>query len=233
MLFTIADLHFSEISGKPMDVFGSRWRGYREKIIGGWTETVGENDTVIVPGDISWGLTLEEAKPDLGLLCSLPGKKIISRGNHDYWWQSLTRIRSVLAEMGGCNVSLLQNNAVETEKYVICGSRGWYYDRSKAPKSVDFNKICEREALRTEMSLKAAEALGSDKEILFFSHFPIVFGDFINRPVLEALKRHSIGRVYYGHIHGVYDVPASFSREGMTHTIISADYLDFKPLRIE
>jgi predicted phosphohydrolase len=233
LLYCIADLHLSEKSGKPMDVFGSRWTGHREKLIERWQEAVTDDDTVVIPGDISWGLTIDEALPDLMLISGLPGKKILMKGNHDYWWQSLSKIRRALEECGADSVSLLQNGAVTVGNYVICGCRGWYSDSQKAPKNADFNKVCLREAMRAELSISAGEKAAEGKEILFFCHFPVIFGDFVNRPLLEVIEKHGIKKVYYGHIHGVYNIPQTVSRNGISYTLVSADYLNFRPLRIE
>ena len=232
MIYCIADLHLSEKSDKPMDVFGSRWNGYREKLISRWNETVSPGDTVVVPGDISWGTALDEALPDLMLISSLPGNKIIMKGNHDYWWQSLSKIRRALAENKAESVFLLQNGAYIVEDKVICGCRGWYSDSKKAPRSADFGKICLREAARAEISLSQGEKTADGREILFFCHFPVVFGDFINRPLLDVIKKHGVKRLFYGHIHGVYNFPQTVNRDGISHTVVSADYLNFTPLRI-
>ncbi len=233
-LYCIADTHLSQSVPKPMDVFGHRWTGYTEKLIRGWNAVVGEKDTVILPGDISWGLSLEEAAEDLRLIHRLNGKKIIGKGNHDLWWQSEKKLKEFFAANGIDSISLLHNNAYYLEGKRICGSRGWYYDPKSSPEGADPEKIAAREVIRTELSIKAALALpeGQEDELVAFFHFPPVYRDFVCRGIVELLKQYGITRCYYGHIHGVYDLPASLDFEGITMTMVAADYLNFIPLRI-
>ena len=233
-VYCIADTHFSLAVPKPMDVFGNRWRDYHAKLTEGWNAVVGENDTVIVPGDISWGLSLEEAAEDLKLLSRLNGKKIIGKGNHDLWWQSEKKLKDFFASESIENIALLHNNAHIVENMVICGSRGWFYDPKSSPEGADPEKIAAREVIRTELSLKAAEALdpeGKLERVAFF-HFPPVFRDFVSDGMVELLKRYGIVRCYYGHVHGSYDIPRVVTYDGIDMTIVSADYLNFIPLKI-
>ena len=233
-LYCIADTHLSQSVPKPMDVFGPRWAGYTEKLIRGWNAVVGEDDTVILPGDISWGLSLEEAAADLRLIHSLNGKKIIGKGNHDLWWQSEKKLKEFFAANDIDSISLLHNNAYHLEGKRICGSRGWYYDPKSSPEGADPEKIAAREVIRTELSIKAAFALpeGQEDELIAFFHFPPVYRDFVCRGIVDLLKQYGITRCYYGHIHGVYDLPASFDFEGITMTMVAADYLHFTPLLV-
>ena len=233
-LYCIADTHLSQSVPKPMDVFGHRWAGYTEKLIRGWNAVVGEDDTVILPGDISWGLSLEEAAADLRLIHSLNGKKIIGKGNHDLWWQSEKKLKEFFAANDIDSISLLHNNAYHLEGKRICGSRGWYYDPKSSPEGADPEKIAAREVIRTELSIKAAFALpeGQEDELIAFFHFPPVYRDFVCRGIIDLLKQYGITRCYYGHIHGVYDLPASFDFEGITMTMVAADYLHFTPLLV-
>ncbi|MBQ4065650.1 MAG: metallophosphoesterase [Clostridia bacterium] len=233
-LYCIADTHLSQSVPKPMDVFGHRWAGYTEKLIRGWNAVVGEDDTVILPGDISWGLSLEEAAADLRLIHSLNGKKIIGKGNHDLWWQSEKKLKEFFAANDIDSISLLHNNAYHLEGKRICGSRGWYYDPKSSPEGADPEKIAAREVIRTELSIKAAFALpeGQEDELIAFFHFPPVYRDFVCRGIVDLLKQYGITRCYYGHIHGVYDLPASFDFEGITMTMVAADYLHFTPLLV-
>ena len=127
-LFSIADLHLSQTVNKPMDKFGSRWPNHTEKLIKRWNAVVTNNDTVIVPGDISWGISLEEALEDLLLIENLPGKKLIGKGNHDYWWGTLTKMKQFLDEHNISTIQFLYNNAYEVEDYIVCGTRGWYVE---------------------------------------------------------------------------------------------------------
>ncbi len=233
-VYTIADTHLSENVPKPMDVFGNRWRDYTAKLIKGWNAVVGENDTVIIPGDISWGLNIGEARSDLKLIASLNGKKIIGKGNHDLWWQSEKKLKDFFASEGIENIALLHNNAHLVEDIVVCGSRGWFYDPKSAPDGTDYEKISNREVIRAELSFKAAVSLDPDgkyEKVAFF-HFPPVCKDFVSRALIELMKEYGIKRCYYGHLHNQYDIPRSFDFEGIEMSIVSSDYLSFIPQKI-
>ena len=233
-LYCIADTHLSLSVPKPMDVFGSRWRSYTEKLVKGWNSVVSENDTVVIPGDISWGMTLNEAAEDLKLLDSLNGTKIISKGNHDFWWQSRQKIENLFVSSGINTIKLLHNNSYLCEDKIICGSRGWFCDPKASPENTDSVKISAREVIRTEMSIRAALELrgGRDLELIAFFHFPPVYKNFICRGIVELLHRYGIRRCYYGHVHGNYDMPQTICCENINMTLISADYLKFIPYRI-
>ncbi len=231
-IFVIADTHLSESTEKPMDIFGSRWNNWTEKLCKNWVDTVKEDDTVIIPGDISWAMTLEEAKKDFALLNSLPGNKIIGKGNHDYWWNTLRKNEEFFASEGFHTLKLLFNNSYLVENTVICGCRGWYNDDKNAPANADYGKIVAREAGRLKLSLQSAEQYGEDKKRLVFFHFPPLFNEFVCREIIDVLKEYKITECFYGHIHGKYDIPQETEFEGIKFTLISADYLDFKPCKI-
>ncbi len=227
-LFVIADLHLSITTHKPMDVFGGRWQDYQSKIEKRWRALVSKDDTVIVPGDISWGMTLDEALPDLLFLSSLPGKKIISKGNHEYWWSSAAKINTLFKENDINNIELLHNNALFAENYAICGTRGWYTE-SACPTGVDHAKIVAREAGRLKRSLEFAQKEKPDAEKLVFLHFPPVLESFVCPEIVSVLREFSVKRCYFGHIHGKYNLPRSFIHEGIEMRLISSDFLDFYP----
>ena len=235
-LFVLSDTHLSESSGKPMDIFGPRWTDYTEKIQKNWLRVVSPGDTVVIPGDISWAMTLAEAEKDLLLLGHLPGRKILGRGNHDYYWTSLSKMKTFLQQKGVENIDFLQNNAFLCDGRIVTGTRGWYACAADAPDGADFEKITARELLRLEMSLKAGEKLnaqnGGQQEMITFFHFPPVFGDYVNRAALELLKAFGVKRVYYGHIHGLYNLPFQREIEGVRFTLAAADFLNFCPLII-
>lgn len=231
-LFVIADTHLSESAEKPMDVFGSRWSSWTEKLCRNWTETVKDGDTVVISGDISWSMTLEGAKADLALLNLLPGTKIIGKGNHDYWWSTLKKNEELFVSEGYSSLKLLFNNSYLVGNTVICGCRGWYNDGKNSPANTDYGKIVAREAGRLKLSLESAKVYGADKEKLVFFHFPPVFGEFICDEIINVLKEHGIKQCYYGHIHGKYDIEQTSEHEGIRFTLISADYLNFKPYKI-
>lgn len=230
-LFILSDTHLSLSTHKPMDIFGSRWQGHTDKLIARWKETVCNSDTVIIGGDISWGISLEEAADDLRLIGSLPGKKIFLRGNHDYWWNTLSKNEAFLESEGIRGISFLQNNAIAAEGFVVCGTRGWYNDSDAAPKDSSYDKIVAREVLRLKMSLDAAKPLEGEKLVVF--HFPPVFGSYVCRELVDTLHDYQIRRVYFGHIHGKYRIPGTITFEGIEMSLTSGDFLDFRPLKIE
>ena len=237
-LYTIADLHLSADSDHPMDVFGARWQGYTQKIVKGWRAVVEDGDTVILPGDISWAMTLKEAESDFRLLNSLPGRKLLGKGNHDFWWETAAKQQRFFNEKGFDTLALLYNNAYVVEDFIVCGTRGWFLEKNQQVTvgDVDYEKIMNRESLRLKMSLDAARALKTgehaDKEILVFLHFPPVWGDFRCERFLELLREYGVKRCFFGHIHGAYTVPATTEIDGISLRLISSDYMNFAPFRI-
>jgi len=236
-VYVIADLHLStDNASKSMEVFGRRWQDYQNKIESNWNKLVTENDTVIVPGDISWALSLEDAISDLRFLNSLSGKKIIMKGNHDFWWSSVTKMKALFEKEGFDNLDILNNNALEVENYIITGSRGWFVDPSTQTKSTnaDFEKINNREVIRLKIGLDAAKALQeqTSKEIVAFFHFPPVWSGFKNDKILAMLEEYGVRRCYFGHIHGTYTSSGIFTSNNLSLRLISADFLDFIPLYI-
>lgn len=239
-LYAISDLHLStnENTGKSMEVFGSRWKDYIEKIERNWRAVVTENDTVILPGDISWAMTTAEATSDFLFIDSLPGKKIISKGNHDFWWSTVRKMNSFFEENKINSVQMLHNNAYEVEDFIICGTRGWFNDEAQqnvvAGNVVNYQKIVSREAQRLKLSLDEGKKLQaeSSKEILVFFHFPPVYNDFICRELVDVLKQYGIKRCFFGHIHGNYYMNRVTEFEEIKFTMIASDYLNFAPLPI-
>ena len=233
-VFVIADLHLAtDNSQKSMEIFGKRWNNYINKIQRNWNAIVGENDTVILPGDISWGLTTEDALQDLLWLERLPGTKVIMKGNHDFWWATVSKLTAFFKANEIKSIKLLNNNALEVEDYIVAGSRGWFTDKSmqNTDQSVDYDKIINREIIRLKMSLDAAMELKTQnrKEIIVFLHFPPVWGDFKCDQIIDLLKKYEIGRCYFGHIHGNYSFPETFEHDGIKFHMISADFIDFLP----
>ena len=233
-LYTIADLHLSLSVNKPMGIFGSRWQDHVAKIEKYWRAVVTEDDTVIVPGDISWAIDSEEAKLDFEFINSLPGKKLIGKGNHDYWWGTMSKNRKFLHDNGFSSIDFLFNNAYEVENFIICGTRGWYIDeklQNVTNKDAEYQKIVLRETARLKMSIEEAVKLCPDrtKEILVFLHFPPVFGSFVCEEMVEVLSNYGIKRCFFGHIHGIYSFPQTTEYKGIRFTLISGDYLNFVP----
>ena len=236
-IYVIADLHLDINSNeKSMEVFGARWQNYTNRILGNWKKLVGENDTVIIPGDISWGLTTQDALYDLLWIDKLPGKKIILKGNHDFWWSTVSKMKKFFCENCISSIDILNNNAFEVENYIVAGSRGWFVDKSiqSMDLNVDYDKIVNREVIRLNMSLESAKSLQNDnnKEIIAFFHFPPVWSDYCCQPIIDTLKRYDIKRCYFGHIHGCYTLNGCFEYDGIKYYMVSADYLDFIPLFI-
>lgn len=238
-IFTIADLHLSTLdsTNKSMEIFGRRWIGYTERLKSNWLKLISDSDTVIIPGDISWALTLEEAKSDLLFIDSLPGKKILGKGNHDFWWSTMKKHNAFFEECGISTISFLFNNAYETEDYIIAGTRGWYHDEesSNIPNNTDFEKLTNRETQRLKFSLEAAKKIQLEtpqKEILVFMHFPPFWNEKESSSIINMLLDYGIQRVYYGHIHGNYTVAPEFTYKNIKMSIISADYLEFIPKKI-
>ena len=235
-IFTIADLHLSTnvTTNKSMEVFGKRWKNYVEKLKQNWEALVEPTDTVIVPGDISWAMSLEEAKEDFAFLESLPGQKIIGKGNHDFWWATLSKIHAFFEENEIHSIKCLYNNALLIENTVICGSRGWFNDESLngVPENTDYDKIVNREVMRLKMSLEDGKKFPEELERIVFLHFPPVFREFRCEEILKVMKDYGVTRCFYGHIHGCYDHPSSFEDDGITYSLISADHLNFIPRKI-
>lgn len=233
-IFAIADLHLdTESQQKSMEVFGNRWKDYVYKLQKNWKNLVSEQDTVVVPGDISWALTLPQALPDLLWLHALPGQKILLKGNHDFWWSTASKMNQLFEEHHLDDFWLLNNNAFEVEDYILAGSRGWFTDSSmqNTAQEINYQKIINREVIRLRLSLEQANVLRqkSGKEILVFLHFPPIWGDFCCREILNVLREYQITRVFFGHIHSLYSIPAHFEQDGIQFHIVSADYLDFIP----
>lgn len=213
-----------------MDVFGPEWRGHASKIESSWRRLVTDDDVVLVPGDLSWAIRLEDALQDLDLIRSLPGRKVILRGNHDYWWKSLSRVRAALGT--GCTV--LQNDAADMGDLVVAGTRGWnlpggaFYDEERD------RTLYERELDRLEMSLDAAAGLASGaKPLVVMMHFP-PSEDGKGTGFTERISRSGARLCVYGHLHGLGpDSPCDFDLDGVAYLLVSADRLRFAPLELE
>ncbi len=233
MLYCLSDTHLSFTTDKPMNVFGRNWDKHEKQIEEHWRDTVKEGDTVVVAGDISWGMNFEEAREDLLFLNSLPGNKIVLKGNHDYWWATVNKMTTFFAENSINTVKILYNNAYLCENKIICGTRGWINEFGV---KTEDERIIKREAQRLELSLNAGLELkkeNPDAEMLVFMHYPPVFGGFINYDIVDVLYRFGIERVYYGHLHNVKKEQLDDEYIGIKMHLTSCDYLGFRPLLIE
>ena len=222
-IFAISDLHLSFGTDKPMNVFKG-WENHTERITANWKRLIGENDTVILPGDFSWGLKMEETLNDFAFLEKLPGKKIFIKGNHDLWWSTVKKIRTFWEQNGFKSFDLVFNSSLVAEGYAIAGTRGWFYDEKGTA------KIKQREAGRLETSLKEAEKTGLP--ILTFLHYPPVYNDCVCEEIMSVLKAHNITHVYCGHIHGAGFHNMINEYDGIKFTLISCDCVDFTPVFI-
>ena len=232
-IFVIADLHLSFNNSKPMDIFGDNWIGHEEKIRKNWIENVKEDDLVILPGDFSWETYLENTKLDFEYLNNLPGKKLLLKGNHDYWWSTLTAMRQFLKENNFTNIDFLYNNSYEFDNKILCGTRGW----SIADEEMD-KKLINRELIRLELSIKdGISKYGNDKEIIVFMHYPpITKAKMITQQeadFVQLMKKYNVKRCYFGHLHGASIADAIEGEvEGIEFKLVSADGLDFKLIKI-
>ncbi len=233
-VFVISDLHLSiNNPSKSMDVFGNRWKDYEKKIETNWQKVISDNDTVIIPGDISWASSLYTAVDDFKFLNSLSGKKIISKGNHDFWWSTVSKLNAYFKENNFDTLTILNNNAIVVEDYIISGTRGWFSDPTAQTTTnpTDYAKIINRESIRLRIALTEAKKLKSEtnKEIIAFFHFPPLWNDFCDDVTFDILEEFGIKRCYFGHIHGCYNVPESYEYRGIKLTMVSSDYLNFIP----
>ncbi len=225
-LYVIGDTHLSLSTNKPMDVFYG-WQNYMEILSENWRSKITSQDTVVIAGDVSWGLSLEESLLDFEYLQGLPGQKLLMKGNHDYWWTTRTKMESFFKEHGLDTIKILHNNSVAVEEKAICGSRGWLFEKGEAHDI----KIINREAARLEMSLKAAKP-GLEKVV--FLHYPPIYGECITAEIIDVLLKYQVKRCYYGHIHSratAYACNGIYM--GIDFQLISGDYIKFDPVLVK
>ncbi|WP_058485295.1 metallophosphoesterase [Defluviitalea phaphyphila] len=226
-IYAIGDLHLSGFVNKPMDKFGPIWENHQEEIKKNWLEIIKEEDTVLIPGDISWGMTLEEAYVDLEYINNLPGKKILVKGNHDYWWKSVSKLNSLYE-----NMYFLQNNFIPVESYAICGSRGWI-----CPNDIKFSlhdkKIYEREEKRLRLSIELANKNKYNK-IIVIMHFPPTNDKLEGSLFTNLFEEYKVEKVIYGHLHGEdsFKLGLKGYKNGIEYKLVSSDYIKFKPILI-
>ena len=233
-IYTMGDLHLSFQENKPMSIFGENWEEHEQKIKQNWQKNVKENDLVVLPGDFSWSTYLKDTEKDFEYLESLPGKKLLLKGNHDYWWTTVTSMRKYLKEKNFNTIDFIYNNAYEFENYIIAGTRGWGLNEEAEDK-----KLLKREVARLELSLKQAVQLNEnqEKEIIVFFHYPpITNNEVINNEQTEfinIMNKYDIKRCYYGHLHSISIKEAVEGKYyGIEFKLVSADSLNFKLLKI-
>lgn len=231
-IFAISDLHLSLDApyaaggslAKPMDVFGAFWRDWLPRLTANWRETVSAEDAVLLPGDLSWAMTLEQAKHDLEFIAALPGRKYIVKGNHDFWWQSLSKLKSALEP----SIIPLQHSAAEAGGFALCGNRGWLLPTHSDFRESEDRRVYERELLRLDMALAEARAMG--KPILLMLHYPPLDISGAESGFSRIIDRYPVKACVYGHIHG--NRPGAFAglRNNVAYHNCSADRLGFCPL---
>lgn len=222
-IFAISDLHLSINNPKPMSIFGPVWENYVEDIVKNWKNKVQEEDTVLLAGDFSWAMKLSLAKKDIDFVAKLPGNKIIIRGNHDYWWNGIGKIRSLLPK----NFYALQNDCVKLNDVIFCGTRGW---------SFDDEKIINRELIRLEMSLVNAKKLQTNGEkIICMIHFPPFERNYGDSVFTKLFEKYEVNCVVFGHLHGTQyrDYKMTQVKNGIKYYLTSCDLLKNKLIEIE
>lgn len=225
-LYAISDLHLAFTTDKPMDIFGEKWLKHDEKIKQNWIDKITEEDTVLIAGDISWSMRSSESKADLDWINDLPGRKIISKGNHDFWWGGISKLNNMYE-----NTKFLQNNFYTYEDYAICGTRGW-----TSPDSDKFTqhdrKIYDRELIRLRLSLDMAKNAGYSKFIVMV-HYPPTNENYDETEFTKVFKEYGVEKVIYGHLHG----PSNFkikndTVDGVEYINTSSDFINFDPIRL-
>ena len=226
-LYAIGDFHLSLGTDKPMDIFGQKWENHAEKLKSSFS-TLSDEDVTVICGDLSWGMDFSEAREDFLFIDRLPGKKIILKGNHDYWWSTATKAKSFFMENGISTIDILNNNCFfYGEDKAICGTRGWFYEEETG--SAHDKKIMDRELLRLEASLMAA----GDRAKYVFLHYPPKYGIYVCNEILDLFDKYGVLMCCAGHIHGKSLQNRFEGRyRGVEHRLVSADYLNFSPIRV-
>lgn len=225
-LYAIGDLHLSMGSDKPMDVFGERWQNHTEKLKAGFA-ALNDDDVCVLCGDLSWAMGLDASAADFRFINELPGKKIVLKGNHDYWWSTASAAKRMFERNGIDTIDILYNNAFTYGDYALCGTRGWFFEEETGGEHD--KKIMRREIMRLEASLKAA----GDRKKLVFLHYPPIFQRYRCQEILDLLREYEVSLCCYGHIHGK-GCAAAFNglREGTEFRLVSADFVNFSPVKL-
>ena len=225
-LYAIGDLHLCLGAPKPMDIFGGAWVGYMDKLKENMS-VIRPEDTTVLLGDLSWALDLTNAEADFSWINQIPGRKIILKGNHDYWWSTAAKFQKFCTEHGFANMQLLNNNFYEYGTIAICGTRGWFFEEERSGQHDE--KVFRRELLRLEASLKAAE----ERQKYVFLHYPPRYKGYTCPEILQLLERYGVRRCFYGHLHGgSHKLAMEGLWDGVDFRLVAADYLDFKPYRV-
>lgn len=225
-LYAIGDLHLCLGAPKPMDVFGGAWVGYLDKLKEGLS-VIQPEDTTVLLGDLSWALNLDDSREDFAWINKIPGRKIILKGNHDYWWSTAAKFYNFCDRNGFSNLNILNNNHFEYDGFAICGTRGWFYEEERS--DTHDEKVFKRELIRLESSLKSA----GDKPKKVFLHYPPLYKGYRCDEIIALLKTYGVQECYYGHLHGpAHGLAMEGQWDGVFYRLVSADRLNFKPYRI-
>lgn len=225
-LYTIGDLHLSLGVNKPMDVFGGSWDGYMDKLRQGLACMTRE-DTIVLLGDLCWAMDYDSAYPDFRFLDVIPGRKIIVKGNHDYWWTTQAAFNRFCEEKGFSNMEILHNRALFYGDVALCGTRGWFFEEERS--AAHDEKVFRRELIRLETSLKAA----GEREKYVFLHYPPLYKGYRCEEILNLLKSYDVHHCFYGHLHSEsHRLAVTGWQEGIEFRLCAADYLNFEPLLI-
>lgn len=225
-LYAIGDLHLCLGASKPMDIFGGAWVGYMEKLREGLS-VIGPDDTTVLLGDLSWALDLESAAADFRWINEIPGRKIILKGNHDYWWSTAAKFYKFCQKNEFTDQWILNNNHYAYENYAICGTRGWFYEEERSGEHD--GKVFKRELMRLEASLKSA----GDLHKIVFLHYPPKYKGYECQEIIDLLKRYDVRQCYYGHLHGAsHGLAMEGQWDGIEYHLVSADKLGFRPFLV-
>ena len=223
-LFAIGDLHLPGGQEKPMDVFGEHWEGHFERISRDWQSRVTDEDVVLIPGDTSWAMQLADAVPDLQMIGALPGRKLLIKGNHDYWWGGIGQVRRALPE----GMMAIQHDAVDLGDVIVTGTRGWAWPTEETPLSPEDEKVFNRELIRLELALASAVKIAGERPILLMLHYPPLYQADRDTPFTRVIEKYPVHTVVYGHLHGA-GLRAGFTGtwNGVLYLLASCDSLDF------
>ncbi len=228
-IYAISDLHLSFACDKPMDVFGGNWEGYTEKIKENWLAKIHDDDLVLIAGDISWAMKLEETEADLAWIDALPGKKIIIKGNHEYWWKSISSVRSILPS----TIQAIQNDAIKLGNFVFCGTRGWVVPESGKTLADEDLKIYKREVERLKLTLTYADSLRHNNEkLVLMTHFPPYNTNKDDNEMTSLIEKFKVDTVVFGHLHGYTKCERFWIKNGVKYYFTSCDHIDNDPVLI-
>ena len=228
-VFALSDLHLSFSCDKPMDIFGGSWENYTDKIKENWNRVVGAEDIVLIAGDISWAMRLSEAEADLKWIDELAGKKIIIKGNHEYWWQSISAVREILPS----SIFALQNDSVKIGKYIFCGTRGWVVPEENRPLEAEDEKIYKREIERLKLTLRSMSAAREDGDkVIAMIHYPPYTYNHGETEFTKLFKEFKVDEVVFGHLHGKINCDPVVHLNGVTYHFTSCDHTDMTPVLI-